>query len=310
MNWLNVLMLFGPALASADCIVIANGVKFDFTSLDGKQISYLTEVQWLIQFTFCQDQVCSENPGSICQIGPDGDKNMLGKWDCAKNVEGSPGQLKMLLDGGDSAWCPQPRASNVTFKCVNGPARITNYSEEGICQYGITIEVPNAVCASWAPPCCTPPTFSATRVENDGSMSVVQADGSRGLWFDQNYQASGASTLCLQGYDRCFKYTPTICIGSEFTPAPRTCYGNSTFEFVKDTWVGETSIKQVVWYSKPESSYVVTMPVPFGQTSSCLPVSGNKANSLIEVSASPNATWWEIPKTCLKFLKTKPVHSM
>jgi len=293
------------SVLNAQCVIDADGYRFNFTPLAGKQVSWTSpQESWNYVFTFCDTAPCGDRVSSLCQSNQAGsDINDLGSWKSATNWRGSAGHLIARLGDGDPRWCPEPRFTNASFKCVDGPPALVGVVETASCQYQAQIQVPQVVC-KLPNACCTPPTYSAYRIQDDGSLSVFQADGATMSWFDQNFQNSGSSMLCLKSFDRCFSFTPQRCTGSDYRPAPSQCFGtNLEWNFVKSTWVGFKNIPQNVWYSAKDSSYVVTMPVPIDSTSDCIVVSGNKADSSFEFTTSPNTTFWEIPKNCLKLIK-------
>jgi len=284
----------------SQCVVVVNGTYFDFTLYTAHQVTWENPDQTqTVLLTLCAWAPCGDAYATICSSAGQEEQYNLGQW--ATVWQGGGNSLTGRFDDGDRQWCPQPRRTEVTFKCVDGPLRFANFSELDACVYKAEIEIPRSICLA-SPPCCTPDTYNASRVENDGSLSVFQADGSRGMWFDQNYESSGSSVLCVKSYDRCFTFTPTQCTAEDFRPAPRTCYGNTTYRFLRQGFLGQRSIKQSAWYSKRDSTYVVTVPVPSASNSSCMAVSGNRVNTVIEIGTTPNETFWEIPKTCLKFI--------
>jgi len=254
------------------------------------------------ELSFCSVIACGSQSSSFCQTGPDGsDKNNLGTWAGAVDLHGSAGKFAVRMEDGDIKWCDKPRATNFIFKCVDGPAAIINVTETAACEYACAVEVPRVVCQNWFP-CCTPATFGATRMQADGSVAVFQADGARGLWFDQNYQNSGSGILCSPTYNRCFTFTATQCIGTAYRPVPQQCFGaDSEWKFVRDTWLTIPSMKQSVWYSGANKTYVVTMPLQSPE--SCVVVSGNRVDTASEFVTTPNTTFWEIPPSCVKLVK-------
>jgi hypothetical protein len=278
-----------------------SGHRFDFTSLAGKQLAFNdSSEQFGYVFTFCQPapEQCTQQDSSLCQYAAQfTDQNNLALWSSASNWTAKTGSLNGLMFG-DPRWCDMPRTSNITFTCVDGPPKFVSVVEATTCYYTIVIEVPMVVCSNTIP-CCTPPTYSSTRMETDGSESVVQADAKVGNWYDSNYQGKGQSVLCAQDYDRCFTFTPTSCVSSAFRPAPVECFG-TTFDWksVKEgPLLAHDDISLTSWVSSTDG-YVMTMPL--GSKSSCVVVSGSKRDSSFEFSLVPNTTWWNIPKSCIR----------
>lgn len=76
----------------------------------------------------------------------------------------------LLAQGALSLSRPSPFSEH-EFSCV-GPAAIVSVAEYAACQFQAAVEVPRSVCTKGVP-CCTPATYSAIRMQADGSVSVV-----------------------------------------------------------------------------------------------------------------------------------------
>jgi len=295
-------ILFGfVTLLRAACVFEADGFRFDFTALEGQPLKWTNAQDQTFTLNFCATAPCGDKFASFCQMGSAGtDFNQLGTWAGAVDERGSEGKFMVRFADGSPQWCDNPRTTNFTFNCVNGPAAIVSVAEYAACQFQAAVEVPRSVCTKGVP-CCTPATYSAIRMQADGSVSVFQADGTRGMWFDQNYQNSGWGLLCLLPYNRCFSFTATQCVGAAYRTAPTRCFGtDSDYQFVRQTWIGDPSMKQTVWYSNGTKSYVVTMPLESEKEDSCMAVSGNKIDTVSEFVTTPNTTFWEIPPSCVQ----------
>jgi len=272
---------------------------FDFTSLSGKQLTLATDYA-NYTFTFCEPdpELCANQPSSLCQRAS-GDANNVGLWSTASDWQAINSRQFTGDIYGDATWCDAPRVKNMTFQCVDGPAKFVSMNETASCYYEAVFEVPNAVCAA-SPPCCIPPVYTSTRLESDGTTSVAQADATLGNWFDSDFEDKGQSVLCVKSYDRCFTFTDTMCTGSAYTPAPSQCFGlSSDWTFIKEGALLNTStVKQIAWFSRASNSYVVT--VPLGGNGFCAVVSGNKVDTSFELGLTPNSTLWNVPKSCIK----------
>jgi len=291
-------MLASLAVVSAQtCIVdVGDKFRFDFSSLANKQVS-LSQGGLNYVFTFCGTNMCGSEDSSLCQDAGN-DPNNLGVWTNDVKWQATSGALVSGEMFGSPTWCPEPRVTNVTFECGEGGPQFLDVTEEAICAYKARIQVPWAVCAS-APPCCTPPTYSSTRLQRDGSVSVVQADAKTGNWFDSNYQGKRQSLLCSNDYGRCFTFTPTVCVGAEYRPAPSQCFGvSSDWLFIKEAPLFvDSGLKQSAWAS-PTEGYVVTMPL--GGEGKCVVVSGSNVETSFEFSLTPNTTYWAVPRSCIR----------
>jgi len=284
-------------VTAQQCVIDFDNFHYDFTSLALKQISIPTPARYDYTFTFCGAQTCGNQSSSLCQTNFASDANNLGTWNSADNWRGGIYEVSASIYG-DSMWCAAPRTTNVTFKCVNGNPRFVSIVEPAACVFEAVIEVPLVVCA--ASPCCTTPTYSSTRLESDGSTSVMQADATSGNWFDSDFEGKGQSLLCSKDYGRCFTFTPTTCVTAAYRAAPSQCYGSTAdWTFVKEgPLVSSGAVRQTAWRSRADGSYVVTMPL--GAPGSCVGVSGNKIDTSFEFSLVPNGTFWSVPKSCIK----------
>jgi len=289
-------------VGAQSCIVDADNFHFDFTPFKNRQVSLVVD-NYDYVFTFCGTQPCGDEPSSLCQTIQSDDINNLGVWTDDVKWQASTGGVVSGQMFGSLKWCPAPRITNVTFQCgvaIAAP-RFISITETDLCYYEALIQVPYSVCNT-APPCCTTPTYSSTRLQSDGSTSVAQADAVSGNWFDSNFQGKGQSVLCSTEYSRCFTFTPTTCVGSEYRPAPSQCFGKTPdWTFVKEAPVYvDSSLRQTAWFSRTDG-YVVTMP--FGDAGHCVVVSGNKVDTSFEFSLTPNSTLWNVPKSCIRALK-------
>jgi len=293
------LAALGLVGAQSQCVVDVDNLHFDFGSLAAKQVTFFSQEQNLnYTFTFCASNPCGDQQSSLCQLGLGGDQNNLGVWSSADNWKGDTNTVSGQIYG-DPKWCDAPRTTIVTFKCVTGGLRFVYIQEVAVCKYEASIEVPLAVCLA-ASPCCTTPTYASTRLESDGTTAVVQADAASGNWFDSDFEGKGQGLLCSRSYGRCFTFTDTNCVTSDYRPAPSQCFGSTPdWTFVKQgPVVFNAGVLQTAWRSRADGSYVVTTPL--GGSGQCVVVSGNKVDTSFEFSLVPNSTFWSIPKSCIK----------
>jgi len=285
-------------VGARECVMDVGKYHYDFSSLSGKSVTLTS--QYTYTLTFCSTNTCGDQQSSLCQKGQGQDFNNLGVWFTADNFTGTPDMVSALIYG-DPKWCDAPRVTNVSFYCVDGDARFVSLVETAPCAYAAMIEVPLPVCGT-AVPCCTAPTYTSTRLESDGTNSVVQADAVAGNWFDSDFEGKGQGLLCSKDYNRCFTFTETTCVTSEYRPAPSQCYGSTAdWTYMKEgPLVVNGGMWQTAWRSRADGSYVVTMPL--GTSRQCVVVSGNKVGTSFEFSLVPNSTFWNVPKSCIRML--------
>jgi len=286
------------SVVGAQCVIDVDNFHYDFTSLAALQVS-LDLGQSSYNFTFCSSNMCGNQQSSLCQAYTPQDLNNLGVWSSANNWKGKSANEVSAQIYGDPRWCDQPRTTFVTFKCVNGGARFVALGETAACVYEALIEVPAVVCAALNS-CCTTPTYASTRLESDGTTSVVQADATSGNWFDSDFEGKGQGLLCSKDYARCFTFTATSCATAPYRPPPSQCFGSTPdWTFVKEgPLIFNGALRQNAWRSRADGSYVVTTPL--GAPGQCVVVSGNKIETSFEFSLVPNSTFWSVPKSCIR----------
>jgi len=294
--WLSKLAVVATVGAQT-CTIDVGDFHYDFTKLASKQVSFTSPEGNNYLFTFCGTNMCGSEQSSLCQSF-ETDTNNLGVWTDSVRWKAETGVLFGEIFG-SPVWCPNPpRTTNVTFQCAEGGPEFVSLTETAACYYEALIKVPFSVCAS-EPPCCTPPTYSATRLQRDGTTAVVQADAKSGNWFDSNFEGGGQSLLCSNDYGRCFTFTPTTCVGSEYRPAPAQCFGmNPDWTFMKTAPLFvDSSLKQSAWLSQTYG-YVVTMPL--GDAGHCVIVSGSGVETSFEFGLTTNSTFWTVPRSCIR----------
>jgi len=286
---------------SATCKFEVGGYVWDFCAFEGNQTNYLAPDQTEYVFTFCAAKLCPDISSSMCQFSPDGmDRNSLGVWAANSNWTWiSTDSVSLQMGDGNARWCDAPRTTLVTFQCADVSSPVFVMMEEtASCVYAAQVQVPRSVCPGYNPSCCTPVTYASTRVEAGGLTAVMQVD-ERGMWFDQDYQGKGQSVLCSKTYGKCFTFTETSCVSSQYRPAPSQCFDGPNWTLIKFGPLADSlPLRQSAWLSRADGSYVVTMPL--GDSKSCVVVSGNKIDTSFEFTVTPNVTLWDIPQSCIK----------
>jgi len=290
-----LLLLFGVASAqSSQCVIDIGEYRWNFSSFIGKQLSYTSD----FVFTFCTASECGDDSSSLCQLSKQ--PVSLGLWKDVKWIMDGANRLSGMFIG-DSVACAEPRRTNVTIECVDGPPSFVSFRMNGTqsCVYEAVIKVPLAFCPQ-PTACCAPPTYSATRLSTDGKLYVVQADAS-GNFIDQNWMGTKRSFLCKPSINKCLQFTDTTCLSSMYRPAPPNCFGtNDPFWKLLATGplLPNLPITQSAWYARSSGAYIVTMPL--GGPTSCVIVGGNPQDTAILFSETPNTTLWELPASCIK----------
>jgi len=279
------------AVVDSACVQEAGGFKFDFSSLEGKQLSY-TEREYTYTFTFCTTAPCSGLAASLCQSDPSFTSS-LGTW---SNISGWTAPDSKTLKGtmtGEECF-PDPRRTALTFQCVNGPAAITSIVEAQTCVYEANINVPMSVCQQ-AKTCCAPPTYAYRRLAVAGGVVVVQRDSS-GQWYDSDFEGRGKKFLCSPSYNRCFEFTATQCTVSAYRSPPAVCYNDGWVQRGDFPLVDFDPLTQTVLASSIDQSYVVTIPLGDG----CVAVSGSNIDTSFDFRPNPDASLWVVPDICLR----------
>jgi len=294
--WASTLALVSTVSAQQLCIVSAGDLHFDFTQYAKKQVVLETS-QWNFTFTFCDSNPCGAEDSSLCLSNDSGDTENLGVWANDTKWSAQDGKVSGHIYG-SSIWCDQPRDTLLTFQCSPDGLKFMDMTETAKCHYEALIQVPMLVCEASA--CCTTPTYSSTRLDLDGTTTVVQFDAKSGNWYDGNYQGKGQGLLCSTDYQRCFTFTSTTCVSDVYRPPPPAqCFGvTSDFNFVKAAPLSvDYSLRQSAWFSRTEG-YLVTMPL--GAAGQCVVVSGSKVETSFDFGLSPNTSYWAAPRSCIK----------
>jgi len=279
-----VLKLATLLTIRAQCVIDVGSRHFDFTSLKGTQIE-LVLAPLDFKFTFCQAATapCDGQKTSLCQFDGTRHRN-IALWSAAKNWSATDGKVSVLMYG--EPFCH----TNITFECVaRDTPTFVSIDEPWDGQYEALIQVPSSVCGQPAA-CCIPATYASSRRSSDGKISVMQAEEQTGNWFDEDFEGKGQSLLCSKSHDRCFTFSSSTCTSEIYRPAPTQCFGKTPdWTLLKGGPIGEAS--QTAWLSRADGSVVVTQSL--GEAGICVIVDGSKFDF------RPNATLWDVPKSCL-----------
>jgi len=279
------------------CIVTAGGRRYDFTNIDGRQIT-TSDPDYKYSFSFCRpnSDLCYGESSSLCQQALRGGfETSLGLW---SNVSwsSSPEGLTGLMKGELCLETGAPRETTLRFVCQNTTTAFVSIKENPVCTYEAVIAVPFGVCGA----CCSPASFAKRVMVKRGdsvAAAIVQQDSQIG----DSYDGRGELVrLCSKYYNRCFSFDATTCTGSAYSPPPPPeCVSAAG-------WVGSyplvrgTSVNQSVW-GVGGGGYAITVPLADG----CIIVGGTNRDASLDVSATPDEALWEIPEQCLREAKKK-----
>jgi len=279
------------------CTVNAGNLTWNFTSLEGKQLTY-TDGLYRIELTFCREgpESCDGGFTTLCQRVPSrGFEYALGLWDTTLWAANSSRSLVGTMRGAPCDVTGLPRRTSVIFTCANGPAAIKSFAEPTICVYIIEVSLPSVVCPKQ---CCSPTTYSLKTIKQVLGTFVVgtiQKDGNTGDFFDGT---SPLKKLCSRLVNRCFTFLDnSSCIGSDYALPSSECVGaNSTFvaEYPLVN-VNGSGVLETVW-SAGAGMHLLSVPLGDG----CLVVGGTGRNPSFDLSTSVDSSLWTIPRACLK----------